>query len=112
MSDLSPHSTDSSDETRLHAEERILLIRAERWINYARAEVALTRLTELLEYPQRDRMPCLLLFVVWSNGNGQDENSTEIYSRAPGYIRQSSGRHKVTGCFHADAARPRRKIVL
>src|SRR3954452_22676268 len=37
-------------------------IRAEGWINYGRAESALARMVELLEYPQRDRMPCLLLF--------------------------------------------------
>jgi hypothetical protein len=43
-------------------EERIRWIQHERWIHYSRAETALTRLGELLHYPPRDRMPCLLLF--------------------------------------------------
>jgi hypothetical protein len=62
MSDLAHLSMDGSDEARLPDAERILRIRADRWINYSRAESALVRMAELLEYPQRDRMPCLLLF--------------------------------------------------
>lgn len=57
-----PQIPDCVEEAALPTHERILRIRAERWINYSRAEAALTRMTELLEYPQRDRMPCLLLF--------------------------------------------------
>ena len=37
-------------------------MRVERWITYPRAEFVLSRLSELLTYPPRDRMPCLLLF--------------------------------------------------
>jgi len=62
MTDLSHLSSEAGAETLLPSAERILRIRAERWINYGRAEMALTRMAELLEYPQRDRMPCLLLF--------------------------------------------------
>lgn len=62
MSDLSHLSSEAGAETLLPNGERILRIRAERWINYGRAESALARMFELLEYPQRDRMPCLLLF--------------------------------------------------
>ena len=62
MSDLSHLSSEASVETMLPMAERILRVRAERWINYARADAVLMRMTELLEYPQRDRMPCLLLF--------------------------------------------------
>jgi Bacterial TniB protein len=46
----------------LNDEERIRWIQHERWIHYSRAETALARLGELLHYPPRDRMPCLLLF--------------------------------------------------
>lgn len=62
MSNLSHLSSEASVETMLPIAERILRIRAERWINYARADAVLSRMAELLEYPQRDRMPCLLLF--------------------------------------------------
>jgi replication-associated recombination protein RarA len=50
------------EEARLPARDRIARIIVERWIDYPRAEIALARLQDLLEYPQRDRMPCLLLF--------------------------------------------------
>ena len=42
--------------------ERIKLIRADRWINYEVAQEAITRLNDLLSYPPRDRMPCLLIY--------------------------------------------------
>jgi hypothetical protein len=43
-------------------EERIGWIRQARWINYSRTDQILGRLAELLDYPPRERMPCLLLF--------------------------------------------------
>jgi hypothetical protein len=46
----------------LSADERIDWIREDRWIHYARADQVLARLTDLLTYPPRDGMPCLLLF--------------------------------------------------
>jgi hypothetical protein len=46
----------------LRDEERIGWIRQARWINYSRADQILARLAELLVYPPRERMPCLLLF--------------------------------------------------
>jgi Bacterial TniB protein len=46
----------------LSNEERIRWIHHERWILYSHADAALARLGELLQYPPRDRMPCLLLF--------------------------------------------------
>ncbi|MBV9489903.1 MAG: TniB family NTP-binding protein, partial [Verrucomicrobia bacterium] len=46
----------------LPASERIQWIRQDRWIHYPRAEQVLHRLADLLTYPARDRMPCLLLF--------------------------------------------------
>ncbi len=62
MTDLSHLSSEAGAETLLPNPERILRIRAERWINYGCAERVLARMAELLEYPQRDRMPCFLLF--------------------------------------------------
>jgi hypothetical protein len=41
---------------------RIAWIRYDRWIATARAEEALSRLEDLLTYPPRDRMPCLLIY--------------------------------------------------
>ena len=46
----------------LPASERIQWVRQDRWIHYSRAEQVLNRLSDLLTYPARDRMPCLLLF--------------------------------------------------
>jgi hypothetical protein len=46
----------------LPSEERVSWIRQDRWIGYPRADQILKRLQELLSYPPRDRMPCLLLF--------------------------------------------------
>jgi hypothetical protein len=43
-------------------EERVAWIRADRWLETADARAALTRLEDLLSYPPRDRMPCLLLY--------------------------------------------------
>jgi type II secretory pathway predicted ATPase ExeA len=62
-------SAESREEAQLPSEERIRRIQAERWIGYARAETILDRLDELLRYPQRDRMPCLLLHA--STGMGK-----------------------------------------
>jgi hypothetical protein len=42
-------------------EERIQWIRAERWISHPAAELALATMGDLLTYPQRNRMPCLLI---------------------------------------------------
>jgi replication-associated recombination protein RarA len=50
------------DEARLDTKDRIRAILTERWISYPRANFALQRLEDLLQYPARDRMPCLLLF--------------------------------------------------
>lgn len=58
-----PHLTNEArEEVFLPDAERIIRIRTERYIHYALAEMALARMNELLEYPQRDRMPCLLLY--------------------------------------------------
>lgn len=43
-------------------DERIAWIRADRWIGFDQAGLALARLENLLAYPPRDRMPCLLIY--------------------------------------------------
>jgi hypothetical protein len=53
---------DAPDETRIRR------IRTDRWIGYARAEAALAQLEDLLSYPQRTRMPNLLLVGPTNNG--------------------------------------------
>ena len=49
-------------------EVRIRRIRTDRWIGYARAEAALAQMEDLLSYPQRTRMPNLLLVGPTNNG--------------------------------------------
>jgi hypothetical protein len=44
-----------------NAESRIRRIRTDRWITYTRAEAVLSAMEELLTFPQRTRMPNLLL---------------------------------------------------
>jgi len=46
----------------LTGNERIAWVRADRWLETAQASAALARLDDLLSYPPRDRMPCLLLY--------------------------------------------------
>lgn len=53
----------------LSPEERIRRIRADRWINYPRAQQALAKLEELIAFPQRARMPNLL--IVGASGMGK-----------------------------------------
>lgn len=50
-------------------EARIRHIRADRWIGYDRAQVALAELEDLLSFPERTRMPNLIL--VGSTNNGK-----------------------------------------
>lgn len=50
------------------AASRIWHIRMDRWIGYARADAAIEALEELLDFPQRTRMPNLLLVGPTNNG--------------------------------------------
>ncbi len=45
----------------LDDEQRVRALRTDRWIDYPRATQALQRLQRLLDAPQRERMPCMLL---------------------------------------------------
>ena len=69
MDDAYPHLHPSAqswaDEPAL---ERIRRIRTDRWIEYARAESALEKMEDLLAYPQRMRMPNMLLVGPTNNG--------------------------------------------
>ena len=82
-------------------EERIGWIRQARWINYSRTDQILGRLAELLDYPPRERMPCLLLF--GATGMGKThliENSCAII--VP--FRQVHWRHSAAGGLRSNAA--------
>jgi hypothetical protein len=50
------------DAALLSNDERIHWLRQERWIQYPRAERILERLMDLVDYPPRDRMPCLVIY--------------------------------------------------
>jgi hypothetical protein len=58
-----PHLQVSQQQiAQLSNEERIAWIRQERWIQYPRAKRILERLADLVDYPPRDRMPCLVIY--------------------------------------------------
>ena len=46
---------------QLDDEQRIRSLQRERWIDYPRASEALARLERLLQTPERDRMPCMVM---------------------------------------------------
>lgn len=50
------------------AESRIRRVRTDRWITYARAEIALAAMEDLLTFPKRTRMPNVLLIGPTNNG--------------------------------------------
>jgi len=54
--------------TLLSTKERIEKLRSEYWIGYTRAQEALSRMEELLNYPKRIRMPNMLLISPTNNG--------------------------------------------
>ena len=52
----------------LPTDQRLALIRADRWIGYPKATEAVARLEELLTWPTRQRMPNMLLIGPTNNG--------------------------------------------
>ncbi|ALV47966.1 transposase (plasmid) [Arthrobacter alpinus] len=56
------------DSARLPASQRVELIRADRWIGYPKAVQAVARLESLLCWPDKQRMPNLLLVGPTNNG--------------------------------------------
>lgn len=72
MTDLYDHLFPAyRGQAQLSDEARIDWLRRDRWLSLPQAEAALGRLEDLLTYPQRGRMPCLLLF--GSTGMGKSE---------------------------------------
>jgi replication-associated recombination protein RarA len=70
-------------------EARIRWIRSDRYLGYARAEHVLERLEILLDYPARDRMPCLLLF--GAPGMGKTKILSKLLRDHPPVIRPIGG---------------------
>jgi hypothetical protein len=66
--DLSHLTPAAAEAAVLPDAERIERIRADRWIGYGRAKVALAKLEELLAWPRRQRMQNLLIIGPTNNG--------------------------------------------
>ncbi len=73
----------------LSAEERILRIRADRWISYPRAEAALAKLETLMSFPERARMPNLLL--VGDSGMGKTMIMKRFRDQHPSVFDRRTG---------------------
>lgn len=72
MTDLYDHLFPAyREQAEMSDEARIDWLRRDRWLSLPQAEAALGRLEDLLSYPRRGRMPCLLLF--GSTGMGKSE---------------------------------------
>lgn len=74
----------------LSAEERIRRIRADRWISYPRAALALAKLEALLTFPQRARMPNLL--IVGASGMGKTMIVEKFARDHPSHFDTATGR--------------------
>jgi Bacterial TniB protein len=68
---------------------RIAWIKADRWIGFERAQLALDRLNALLAYPPRDRMPCLLIY--GATGMGKTKILRKLERQHPPHFVQTSG---------------------
>src|SRR5699024_550998 len=68
VNDLSHLLPEVQELTRLPASERIQRIRVDRWIGYPRAVEALNRLETLFNWPNKQRMPNLLIVGPTNNG--------------------------------------------
>lgn len=66
--DLSHLTPAAQKIAAMSGEERIARIRADRWIGYTRAQQALDRLEEVLHWPQKQRMPNILIIGPTNNG--------------------------------------------
>ncbi len=74
----------------LSAEERIHRIRADRWISYPRAEAALVKLETLMSFPERARMPNLL--IVGESGMGKTMIIEKFTRDHPANFDKTTGR--------------------
>ena len=68
LGDLSHLHESARALARLPDSDRLRHVRAERWIGYSRANEALARLQTLVQWPDRQRMPNLLLIGPTNNG--------------------------------------------
>ena len=68
----------------LPADQRLAVIRADRWIGYPRASQALARLEALLAWPTRQRMPNMLLR---PDEQRQVDDHREVPPRTPARTR-------------------------
>ncbi|MDB5744672.1 MAG: putative TniB-like transposition protein [Polaromonas sp.] len=66
-------------QAQLDDKARIELIKRDRWIDYPRALQAMSRLEQLMETPQRERMPCMRH--PWRVEHWQDANHSQIPTR-------------------------------
>ena len=75
--------------------DRIQWIQADRWIGFDQAQASLDRLSALLDYPARDRMPCLLIF--GDTGMGKTKIVRKFERMHPPVFCQATGvtRHPV-----------------
>lgn len=55
-------------QRQLSDEMRIKFINTEHWIYYTKAQQVLTKLRDLINFPQRSRMPNLLILSPTNNG--------------------------------------------
>lgn len=69
--------------------ERIAWIRADRWLDLDQARAALGRLEDLLVYPPRDRMPCLLIY--GDTGMGKTKIIRKFLRDHPACFDQGTG---------------------
>jgi transposase len=69
--------------------ERIQWVQADRWIGFDQAQAALDRLNALLDYPARDRMPCLLIF--GNTGMGKTKIIRKFEREHPPVFCQATG---------------------
>lgn len=66
--------------------ERVTYIRSARWIGYPRAKDILDKMDDLLTYPQKSRMPCLL--VVGDSNSGKTVTAQRFVDMNPAYERE------------------------
>jgi type II secretory pathway predicted ATPase ExeA len=74
----------------MSSEERIRRMRADRWINYPRAQEVLAKLEGLIAYPRRARMPNLL--IVGASGMGKTMIVEKFARDHPAACDAASGR--------------------
>jgi hypothetical protein len=65
----------------LSKEQRTIALQNEYWIGYTRAQEALSRMEELLNYPKKIRMPNMLLISPTNNGKKYHNCNRRLHCR-------------------------------